>query len=106
MHELVTINTEITEIYLVFPQYFLKNAHIVETILKLATAIFSPISVPYHVIDLPSAPQLSGVCDLGRDKWCQTRIFQILNTAAVQSSTLFTSMVFNLLYLHKSKICS
>lgn len=94
-----------TEIYLVLPQYFLKNARIVETILKLVTVIFFDMSVPYHVIDLPSALPLSVFSALGRDKWCQTRIFHILGIAAVHSSTVFTSMVFNLLYLHKIKTC-
>jgi hypothetical protein len=62
------------------------------------------MSVRCHVIDVPSALPLSVCSALGRDKWRQTRIFNILGTVAVHSSTLFTSMVFNLLYLHKIKI--
>lgn len=100
------VKDEITEIYLVLPQYFQKNARIVENILKLVTGIFFffPMSVRCHVIDVPSALPLSVCSALGRDKWRQTRIFNILGTAAVHSSTLFTSMVFNLLYLHKIKM--
>ena len=78
--------------------YFLKNDRIVDSILKLVTAIFFRMSVPYRVVDLPSALSFSAFSALGHDKWSHTRIFQVLNTAAVQPSTVFTSVDFKLLY--------